>query len=256
MVLRILFILAVSCSVVKAQVALAADSVSGLPGTQLEVPIRALQWVDVVSCQGTIEWDTAVVQLDTVSQFGLPGLNANNFGYSLTPNGKLTFSWNEANLQGIQLTDSTAIFNLRFDLTGPAGSLSPIRFSSDPTAIEFTDSNFDLLNDTTFGGEIEIEDTTTVNREEAQKHLFEVSPNPVSSKTVIVWEGDGERLDWCLINLEGRVVDAGRLESQVGMNQRRWGELNEMTLPQGIYWLRWKSGEKTRLKKVLIDNTK
>ena len=141
MVLRILILLiAVSGSVAKAQVALAADSLTGLPGSSVDVPIRVFGWQDIVSGQGTIEWDDQVVTYDTVYQYGLPGMNVSNFGLAQLGNGKLTFSWNEPNLQGVTLPDSSAIFVLRFDLTGTPGTASPVSLTSDPTMLEFVDT--------------------------------------------------------------------------------------------------------------------
>lgn len=241
MVLRILFLLAVSCSVAKAQVALVADSVTGLPGSQVDVSIRPFQWQDIVSFQGTIEWDTSVVELDTVYQYFLPGMNLSNFGFALVPNGKLTYSWNEANLQGTNLPDSSVVFTIRFDLTGTPGSASPVTFTSDPTLIEFVDDGFMVLNYTVTGGEVMIEDTTMVGIEEMgiedwEDNSLVVYPNPVHEHSVVEWRSgeedvnasvhgtgsqDGishpaehviaDAIQWRLLNMAGQTVDGGRL---------------------------------------------
>lgn len=271
MILRILFILAMSCSVAKAQVALAADSLSGLPGSQLDVPIRALQWQDIVSCQGTIEWDTQVVDLDTVYQFGLPGMNPSNFGLSLVPNGKLTFSWNEANLQGTNLADSTPVFVLNFVLTGPLAATSPIAFTSNPTTLEFVDGNLMTLSYNVFGGEVEIEDTVMVgigefevnnlspnglSSEELKKSDWRVYPNPINKHSVIEWESRGEAVSWRLLNTVGQVVRSGELKGKIGGNRVGWQEIGKDQLPSGVYWLEGNLKGQRRLEKVLIEEMK
>jgi|GEM_PF-3913855 len=254
MVLRILLMLAMSCSVVKAQVALAADSASGLPGSQVEVPVRAFQWVDIVSCQGTIAWDTAVIALDSVFQFGLPGMNPTNFGQSLVPGGKLTYSWNEPNLQGTQVPDSTVLFNLRFDLIGQGGTSSPVSFSSNPTTLEFVDGNFAVLPFSVEDGRVEIEDTTSVHVGEVKQVQVNVYPNPIVLDSKIEWEGDGSPLPWRLIDVSGATVNSGIMESPFGFNRESWSHLNMPFLPAGIYWIQWGNGKNQRLSKVLIDN--
>lgn len=271
MILRILFLLAMSCSVAKAQVALAADSLSGLPGSQLDVPIRAMQWQDVVSCQGTIEWDTQVLSYDTVYQFGLPGMNPSNFGLSLVPGGKLTYSWNEPNLQGTNLADSTPIFVLRFGLTGPLGATSPIAFTPNPTNLEFINGNLMALPYNVFGGEVEIEDTVMVGvdeieindsgseslkPEELENNDWRVFPNPINNHSVIEWESRGEDISWRLLNSIGQVVKSGELEGKIGMNRINWQEIGNDQLPGGVYWLEGTLKGHRRLEKVLIEETK
>ncbi len=211
MVLRILILLAVSCSVAKAQVVLVADSLIGLPGSMVDAPVRVVNWQDVASAQGTVVWDPQVVSFDTVYQYGLPGMNPSNFGLSLLPSGKLTFSWNEANLQGTNLSDSTPIFVVRFTLTGLPGTATPIAFSSDPTQLEFVNSSFMTLPYNVADGEIRIEDTTTVGLDgfagggasgngyagggiltsASGSDSWMVYPNPIRENSVVQWLGDG-----------------------------------------------------------------
>ena len=55
--------LILQASLLSAQtVNLFADSVSGLPGSQVVVPVRVAGFQNIVSAQGTVTWDTAVVR--------------------------------------------------------------------------------------------------------------------------------------------------------------------------------------------------
>ena len=253
MLFRIFILLAVSCSVAKAQVALAADSVTGLPGQSLEVPVRAFQWQDIVSFQGTLEWDPQVVTFDTVYQYGLPGMNPSNFGLSLTGSGKMTYSWNENSLMGTNLPDSTPVFVLRFELTGAMGTQSPLDFVSDPTALEFVDANFSVLNFNVVPGEVQIEDTVTVGVEERAAN-WRLYPHPIKPNSVIEWEGS-ENAQWVLWDVRGKIVGTGQVASSGTWNRTEWQELNVELKEGALYWLEWESAGKRRLEKVAIEQT-
>jgi|GEM_PF-2142355 len=138
------------------QFQLFADSFQGATGSQVIVPIRVRNFVDLIGLQGSIDWNTTVADLDTVVQLGLPGLNVSNFGYSQTGSGKLTFSWDDPTFNGVNVTDSTVIFALRFDVVGGPGSVTPVAFSSVPTQIEVTNNNFITIGFDTLAGEIEV----------------------------------------------------------------------------------------------------
>ena len=62
-------------------------------------------------------------------------LGAANFGLSNSSSGKLSFSWNDPNLSGISLPDSTILFKIRFTSLGVDG-ISNLQFSNSPTLIE------------------------------------------------------------------------------------------------------------------------
>lgn len=133
-----------------------ADSVSGPSGGQAVCPVRVRDFIEMISIQGTVEWDTAVATFNTVQQFGLTGMSAASFGTTFTPGGQLTFSWDDASLQGVTVPDSTVIFAIRYDLVGPAGSQTPVDFTGLITQLEFTDTSLAPIGYTTLSGLVEI----------------------------------------------------------------------------------------------------
>jgi hypothetical protein len=135
-------------------ISLSADSVKGLPGTQVTVPIRVRDFVSMITAQGTITYNPGVATLAGVEQFGLSGLGAANFNTSTT--GEVIYSWDDATLAGITLANDAILFVLRFNIIGTTGGSTPISFVNAPTFTEFTNSTFTAVSVTKNNGSISI----------------------------------------------------------------------------------------------------
>ena len=133
-----------------------ADSLNGNSGTEIVVPIRVKNFLSLISAQGTIEFDPTILNFINVEQFGLSGLNAASFGTSQTNAGKLSFSWSDGSLSGITKTDSSIIFAIRFSIIGATGTNSNISFSSNPTPLEFTNANFNTVQNASKNGKVQV----------------------------------------------------------------------------------------------------
>ena len=129
-----------------AQLTMMVDTVSGNQGDQVLVPVRVNGFTDLLSMQGTIVFDSAVVSYVGVEQFGLPALSSGNFGTTNVGIGQLTFSWFDGDLSGESLADSSVVFAIRFDLIGNVGDSSIIDFDSIPTPLEFVDTGFNIIS--------------------------------------------------------------------------------------------------------------
>ncbi|HHG83235.1 MAG TPA: hypothetical protein ENJ82_00670, partial [Bacteroidetes bacterium] len=133
-----------------------ADSVQGSQGSQVIVPIRANDFVNLIGAQGSVQWNTSIATYDTVFQFGLPGLAPASFGISQVAAGRLAFSWDDATLNGVTVADSSVLFAIRFNVVGTPGTFTPVTFSNSPTQLEFTNNTFSVIPFTTGNGQVEI----------------------------------------------------------------------------------------------------
>lgn len=141
----LIFVLGISMLPAKGNVSLVMPHLSGSQGTQLTIPVRVADFDDIISMQGTIQFDPAVVSYVSVQQYGLPGMNASNFGTSLVGSGKLTFSWFDGTFAGVSLADSSVVFSITFQLNGSAGQSSAVTFSGIPTLIEVIDHLYNTV---------------------------------------------------------------------------------------------------------------
>jgi len=142
-------------------VTLYADTISGTSGTQAAISVRGINFTNINSIQGTIEFDPAVVTYQSINYFGLSGMNSSNFGLTQEASGKITFSWNDATLSGIDKSNGDPLFTILFSLTGSNGSQTSISFVNTPTAVEITDSLFNTFSATLTSGRIRISGTTS-----------------------------------------------------------------------------------------------
>ncbi|MBK9451982.1 MAG: PKD domain-containing protein [Bacteroidetes bacterium] len=133
-----------------------ADSVSGNTGSQVDVPIRANEWTNLIAAQGTVSWNTSIATYNSMTFFGLPSMSLSNFGTTQVGTGKLTFSWNDPTLIGVTVPDSAIIFTIRFNIVGTPGSQTPVSFVNTPTPLEFTDNSFTVIPHTTRNGNIRV----------------------------------------------------------------------------------------------------
>jgi hypothetical protein len=133
-----------------------ADSTTGDQGTQVVVPIRALGFDSIISIQGTIGFDSSRLAYVGLQSMGLPSMTNSNFGTLYIAHGRLTFSWNESNLTPISVPDSTVLFAVVFQITGPPGDQVPIAITNTPTLLEVVDWSYTPIAFTARGGNVQI----------------------------------------------------------------------------------------------------
>ncbi|MBL0017897.1 MAG: hypothetical protein IPP17_16045 [Bacteroidetes bacterium] len=133
-----------------------ADSLTGNQGSQVIVPIRVNHFDSIISVQGTIAFDSAVLAFVGVQNMNLPSMTNANFGTSYVVNGKLTFSWNENNLTPISIPDGSEIFGVVFQLVGSPGSESPVAITAIPTLIEVVNWAYTPIPFATRSGNVRI----------------------------------------------------------------------------------------------------
>jgi hypothetical protein len=133
------FVLAFNAS---SSVSLILPNKSGANGTQVTVPVKVKDFLNIISAQGTIQFDQTILSYVSIQQYGLPGMNSGNFGISQVGSGKITFSWFDGTLAGVTLADSTTIFSITFNIIGTNGQVSPLNFISVPTTLEIINNTF------------------------------------------------------------------------------------------------------------------
>ena len=121
----------------------------GETGANLCIPIKGNQLTDIVGMQFSILYNPMVASLQSVEPLDLPNLAQINFGF-VEP-GIVTMSWFDPSLSGVNLPNDVDLFELCFEIVGDIGSSTPIEISNEPTPIEISDVNdnvlsFDIMN--------------------------------------------------------------------------------------------------------------
>lgn len=98
------------------------------------VDVRAERFINIVSCQFTVEFDSTLLELDGASDFGLPNVSfAGNFGVPQPD--AVTFAWS-ARSNPESLADSALIFRLCFKVKDKCNRVAPVIITGNWTTIE------------------------------------------------------------------------------------------------------------------------
>ncbi len=124
----------------------------------IDVPIRVSKFRNMLTMQGSIGWDTAYLSLDSVADFGPAaiGLKRSNFGFDMTQEGFLFFSWDDPTIKGVTLPDASGLFTLRFTLKTRTNRTTVITIGGDPVELEFVDTTQRALNTGTRNGRMDL----------------------------------------------------------------------------------------------------
>jgi hypothetical protein len=124
---------------------LALDTEEAKTSAEVCVTLRAADFQRVVAMQYSLHWEHAKLRFRGVESFGLPGLEANNFGLHRTAEGLLTFVWLDNTLRGVDLPDGAAIYQVCFEVKGKRGEKARVFLANWPTPFEAVDADERLL---------------------------------------------------------------------------------------------------------------
>ena len=117
-----------------------SDPVTSQPNSTFDVPVLVRNFNRMFSVTGSMHWDTAVVRLDSISNF--PQFFGNSFDSSAfqlgaVANGLMTINWTSLNRIGDNLADSSQFFRLHFSVT-KNGGCAVFDFDSIPTDLKWS----------------------------------------------------------------------------------------------------------------------
>lgn len=193
------------------------DSAVGQTGQIVCVPVRAKGFVDVVTMAGSISWNPQVLEYPITQNFFLPGLNAANFNYNP---GYLLFSWSDPSVSCVSMTDDDILWEICFNVVGPAGSGSDIKIDSALIWSCFYEDNI-WTSAANPPGYIEVVVATDVsNPALSGQSTFNLAPNPTSSGTrAIVQSQQENEAKFSITNTLGQIVFEQKVSIKVGENQ-------------------------------------
>ena len=114
----------------KAQVTISADQLSTCEGATVTVDVTADNWVDIVSAQFGVSWDTSIVTFVSVANNMPPTALYNTDSVGI---GQLRFSWFDFSPPiGETFPNGTVLFTITFNVVGNYGEVSPINLGDLP----------------------------------------------------------------------------------------------------------------------------
>ncbi|MCZ8215521.1 MAG: hypothetical protein O9262_04735, partial [Cyclobacteriaceae bacterium] len=155
---------------------------TGIRNTEMLMPVFVNDWNDVLGAQFSVAWDNAVATFVGVESFGLPGMDLSSFNLSNAADGYFSFAWSDPTITAQSLPDTTALFYIRFNLTGDFGSTTPVAITHYPVAIEVISEDYENMEVIRIDGVLNISSDVTIqgtvrysNNEEVQNVTIELS---------------------------------------------------------------------------------
>lgn len=138
-------------------VTLAAPELIAAPGSQVCVPVTALDLQGILGMSFSNSWDPAILQYDSIRNLhpalGTLGIES-NFNDQNVNQGFLGYSFTDNTFNGIAVPDNEALFDICFTVLGVIGDCSPIDFGSFPTLVSMDDNVGNQLGVTADTGQV------------------------------------------------------------------------------------------------------
>ncbi len=132
-------------------------SVQAGSGKIVSVPLTIVSATsNVLSLQGSIQFDPSELEFSGIGQFNIPGLTIGSFGLSGTGHGIITFSWSDPALNGITLNENSNLFSINFKAIGNIGTKTTVSITTTPLDVEFISGTYSQLNVSEEQGIVEI----------------------------------------------------------------------------------------------------
>ena len=139
---------------IKAEPILKIENHTAEQNSQIIIPVTVKDFNNIISIQGTIEFNQNLISYVSTQDYGLPGLNNSSFGTTQVSSGELTFLWFESMLIGQNLADDAVLFSIKFNVTGDPGLISFLNFSNNPTELEMINGDLEYQIFQTVNGSI------------------------------------------------------------------------------------------------------
>ena len=180
---------------VAAQVTLVAPTKMVKSGDSVVAELRVHSRDTLSTLQFTISWNPSILSFGRVDTLGgfPPSAITDEFGFSNTSQGKLTFVWISSSNSGLRIIDSLQIFKIVFKAIGANGMNSPLQYVTSPTQIKASNAQLMSLAVTTQEGNIRL--GTTATKEDKERNVQALSlqlkqnkPNPFHNQTIVPFD--------------------------------------------------------------------
>ena len=227
------------------------------PGASISIDVSVVDFEDIVGMQFSVNWDSAVLQFENVSNFNaLPDYSAANFGTNSTHLGKLSTLWVDSQLYGISLNDSSILFTIVFTVMGTDNTTSLISISDDPTPIEVSDKDGNVLPVITEDGMITVVGPLSVEPSiKALSNelftLYQNEPNPFDNQTIIGFDlRASSEVEFLFYDINGKLVYSSKNQFLEGKNSIT---INADKLPGlGTYFYTLKTNDYSLTNKMVL----
>ena len=215
---------------VNAQIVWNAPTITADSGDVVGVNFTADGYQEIISAQGTIQFDETVLEFSHVDNFALTSMSSMSFGTTQVDQGLLSFSWYEASLIGQTIANGDTLFTALFNVIGSPGDSSGISLIDQPVITEFIDTSFSSVNHSSLSGTVFVHDPTA-DLVEIDLRQFTIYPNPATNWIRLQADSFNGELEMTWYALDGSIRKHASFQL-----------MNELAIPlddleSGIYYL-------------------
>lgn len=138
-------------------VQLSVDGAEVNAGDAFCLDLTVADFIDVISMQFSMAWDTGVIHFDTLLVgTALSGYTVeSNFNLGATSVGIMSTQWFDPDIQMVTLQDSTILFTICFEAGMDAG-VTNVSFTNNPTIIEIANTTAGAMNVNLIAGTVNV----------------------------------------------------------------------------------------------------
>lgn len=188
-----------------AQITWSAPDLMVDSGDVVGVDFTLIGYQNVISAQGTLQFDSSILEYVSVGNFGLPSISAGSFGETEVDQGKLSFSWYESDLIGKDVADNATIITVYFNVIGNPGQMSALELIDQPVVVEFIDESFAPIPHNSQAGSVTVNSLAQLDGALITKKL-KMFPNPTTDGLMVEGELKGVELEIYWYTLAGEMV--------------------------------------------------
>lgn len=135
---------------------------TGVRNSQILIPVFVNDWEELLGVQFSVAWDNSVATFVGVESFALPGIDLNAFNLSTANEGYFSFAWSDPTITPQTLPDTSALFYIRFTLTGNPGAETAVAITNHPVAIEAIAADYQSIEVVRVDGMLRISTEVTI----------------------------------------------------------------------------------------------
>ncbi len=243
-------------------VEISLPAVAAQNGDTLNLPIRVKNFKKVTSTQFSLHWNPDVLDFIKSNQYALNIKEVDHFNFLNVTKGELIFAWYDGTTKGVNLPDSSVLFNIKYFYKGEKDVKTAITFDSIPLLLEVTVAGKDINYVYVAGvdyvfkqGTINVPTVATTEIEKNDGFIATTPyPNPFSESTkikIIVPDEEASELVIDIFNDLGQQINQIKENYNIGTH---FVTLERNQFPTaGLYFYRLKTKYRTKSGKLILE---